>query len=122
MINYFENDYSIPVLLGNGTDTLSAAELIRRQGKTEIHIFADRLSVFKRAKYSFHKLPRTNRFIIVSLLDFASSIHEYFTPILIYSDEFSLLIDENRHSLESKYIIIPADEIKNILGITLRNE
>ena len=114
MINYFENDYSIPVILGSDTDALIAADLIRRKGKTEIHLFADRLSILQRAKFSFHKLPRTNRFILLSLLDFANSIHEYFTPILIYCNTFSDFVEENRHTLESRYIVMHVSETEKL--------
>lgn len=115
MINYFENDYSIPVILGNCADALKAAYLIRRKGKAEIHIFSEKISIFKRARYTFHKLPRTNRFILVSLFDFTNSIHEYFTPILVYCDSFSDFIEENKSALETRYIIIHAKEVEKHL-------
>ena len=115
MINYFENDYSIPVILGNIADALKAAQLIRRQGKKEIHIFSEKLSILERSRYTFHKIPRTNRFILASLLDFTNSIHEYFTPLLVYCDSFSDFIEENKAALETRYIIIHANEVKKHL-------
>ncbi len=111
MINYFDNDYSIPVILGNGITELKAAKLIGKEQDKEIHIFADKLSFFKRVKYTFHKLPQSKRFLLPALSDFARSTHEYYTPILIYGTDYSDFVSESIDELESMYITIPAGEI-----------
>ena len=111
MINYFDNDYSIPVILGNGTDELKTANLIKKETSKEIHIFANKLSLIKRVKYTFHKLPQSKRLLLTAISDFAGSIHEYYTPILIYGASYADFISKNRDELESMYITIPADEI-----------
>ena len=112
MINYFENDYSIPVILGNDTDELNAAAIISRHSDKEIHVFADKLSLFKRVRYSFHKLSHSNNFLKSALLDFAASIHEYYTPLLIYGKSFLNFIEQNKTEIESIYIAIPANEVE----------
>ncbi len=120
MINYFENDYSIPVILGSNVAELNAANIIRKQSKKEIHVFAQKLSLINKARYSFHKLPQGNSLLPIALKDFANSIHEYYTPLLIYGNGFSDFIEENKTELESIYITIPATEIEKYFTNTLK--
>ena len=120
MINYFENDYSVPIILGGNTDGFMAADVISRHSDKEIHVFSNHLSIFKKIRFTFHKVPRSLSLLPKSLLDFAGTIHEYYTPILIFSSEYSEFIEENRALLESFYIIIPASEIKQYFSETLK--
>ena len=117
MINYFDNDYSIPVILGNGITELKAAKLISKETDKEIHVFADKLSPIKRLKYTFHKLPQSKRLLLTTISDFAGSIHEYYTPILIYGASYADFISKNRDELESMYITIPTEEIRKYFEI-----
>ena len=112
MINYFENDYAVPVILGNGIEELNAASVISNRSNKEIYVFADKLSLLKRIKYTFHKLPKSNILTLTALMDFSASLHEYFTPILIYGKDFSEFIENNRSELESIYITVHANEIE----------
>jgi hypothetical protein len=112
MINFFENDYSIPVILGSGTCESNAAELITKCNNKKVHIFSEKLSVLKRVRYTFHKIPKGERLLINALSDFADSVHEYNTPILVYGTSFSDFVANNLLLLESKYITIPVDEVE----------
>ncbi len=114
-MNFFENDYAVPVILGGGKEAISTADILRDNTDLKIHIFADRLSCINKLKYRFHKMiPSAEDILLLSLNDFADGMHEYYTPILIFTDaRGQAFIEENFDSLEQRYVIISSNTAKN---------
>ncbi len=115
-MNYFENEYTMPILFGSCKKITDTADIIRENTKLEIHIFADKLSYLSRLKYKFHKIPQNNLDIaLLSLRDFAIGLHEYFTPLLIFCEEQdSKFIAENKTMLEDLFVILTVSDVNKL--------
>ncbi len=118
-MNYFDNEYAVPIILGNCKETMKIAKILRKSTSLDIHIFARRLSPLKRFQYKFHKITSNeDSIVLLALIDFANNLHEYYTPILIYcSDHDNDFIGSHTLELENLFIIIKTQDIaKDIMG------
>ncbi len=112
-MNFFENEYTIPVILGSSQEGLDLANIIRKKTHLEIHIFGYSLSFFRKLKYRFHKITSNKDITYLSLIKFAECIHEGYSPLLIYCDDMIDFVTQNFSDLESIFIIISAKTAKN---------
>ena len=86
-MNYFENDFALPIILGNSKEAIRAAKTLQKNTDLEIHIIAKNLSIIGRLRFYFHKLySSSDEMILITLEDLAKGFEEYDTPILIYSE------------------------------------
>ena len=114
-MNYFENDYALPVILGSSTEAISVATLLRRESDLKIHIFARKLSLINRLLFKYHKTTSENEdILLLSLIDFSDTVGEYYMPVLILCDETGKAFAEKYFSfLEQRYVIMSAQSTKN---------
>ncbi len=116
-MDFFENDYALPIILGNCKESIGLAKLIRKKLCREIHIFSNSISFIYKTVFRFHKIPSSRDEIAFFMLsDYAESLHEYYNPILIYCKEHhGEFISKYSNRLADRYILVSTDEIKRIL-------
>ncbi len=114
-MNFFENEYALPVILGGTKEAISVANLLRGNTDASIHIFAQKLSFINRLIYNYHEITSVNDdILLIALNDFVDNIHEYYTPILIFCDDEGKCFTEKYFDiLEQRYIIISSTTTKN---------
>lgn len=113
-MNFFDNEYALPVILGDGSKAIEIANLIRKNTNLEIHIFSHKLSFLDKLKFKFHKLSSNQEDILLMKLSMlAECLHESFTPILIYCDDGLRFIEKHFDDLACMYVIISANTAKN---------
>ena len=105
---YFENEYMVPVLLGDKSRSLRLAKIIFKKYGVKPHVFGFSFTLFEKIKYQCHTFSSKADFIITaSLLNFADSIAPYYTALLILCDEQAKeLIGHENNILESAYICV----------------
>ncbi len=115
MVNYFENDQAIPIILGNCKEVTDAARIIRRNTNLEVTVLAKRLSFINRIRFRHRVLTSSKEnIVLLTLKDIADQTSEYATPLLIYCDKHNgELISRHISELEERYVIILAQEINN---------
>ena len=118
MVNYFENDYALPIILGSCKESIDVAKEIQRRTSLDVTVISHKLSFLN--KIRFQHLPLTSKqeeIILLALTDYARDAREYSTPILIFCEEHDAeFIEKYRPELEHIYVIIPSREIKFYLG------
>lgn len=114
MVNYFENDQAIPIILGDCKETIAAASIIRKRTDLEVTVLAKRLSLLNKIRFTHRTLTSLkDSILLLTLKDIAERVSEYSTPLLIYCKEHNgELISKYISELEQLYVIIPAEEIK----------
>lgn len=114
MVNYFENEHAIPIIIGDCKETISAASIIRKQTDLKVTVLSTRLSPLNKIRFAHRKLTSLNEdIILLTLKDIAERINEYSTPLLIYCTKHNTeLISKYISELQQLYVIIPAQEIK----------
>ncbi len=117
-MNFFENENALPVILGGGKEAISVANILRGNTDLRIHIFAQKLSFINRLIYKYHKLTSMDReILLLTLNDFADSLHEVYMPVLIYCDGESLdFVKQSFDILEQRFVIISAQTTKNFFA------
>lgn len=122
-MTFFDNEYALPVVIGDGSKAIEIAKLIRRKTNLEIHIFSHRISFLDKLKFKYHKLSSGREDIaLLKLFILAETLHESFTPILIYCDDKLEFIEKHFDELESMYVIISANTAKNYFFEGKENE
>ncbi len=114
-MNFFENEYAVPVILGSGKSAISVATLLHRDTDLKVHIFASKLSLIDRMLFRFHRiLSESEDILLLSLNDFADTLQDYHTPMLIYCDDTGMaFVERNFDKLEQRYVIISAQAVQN---------
>ncbi len=117
-MNFFENEYTLPVILGGGKEAVSVANTLRGNTDLKIHIFAQKLGFIDKLIYKYHKLTSKDEdILLLTLNDFADSLNELYTPVLIYCDSEGLdFVEKNFALLEQRYVIISAQTTKNFFA------
>lgn len=122
-MNFFDNEYALPVVLGDGSKAIEIANLIRKNTNLEIHLFSHKVSLWNKLKFKTHKLSSDKEDIsLLKLTVLAECLHESFTPILIYCDDELGFVEKHFDELESMYVIISANTAKNFLQKAKDNE
>ncbi len=114
-MNFFDNDYALPVFLGADKNAILAADTIRRNTDLKIHFFSRKIPFFYKLIYKYHKIALQNDdMLLLALNDFADDMSDYYTPILIFSDDIGkAFTDKYSHELEQRYIIISSKTVQN---------
>ena len=122
-MNFFDNEYALPVVLGDGSKAIEIANLIHKNTNLEIHLFSHKVSLWNKLKFKTHKLSSDKEDIsLLKLTVLAECLHESFTPILIYCDDELGFVEKHFDELESMYVIISANTAKNFLQKAKDNE
>ena len=105
---YHENDYLVPVLLGNEKNVIAYANAILRRKKARPHIFGKGFSLLSTLRYNCHKIaPWSEFWQFAALCDFAESLDAYYTPALILCGEYDRRIyDLFCEELEKRFVVI----------------
>ena len=114
-MNYFENDFALPIILGNSKEAIRAARALQKNTDLEIHIIAKNLSLIGRLRFYFHKLySSSDEIVLLTVEDFVKGFEEYYTPILIYSEkEFGGFIQRNTERIDAVFITMSTSDVEN---------
>ena len=115
MVNYFENDMAIPIVLGSCKETIAAARIIQRHTEHKVIVLSKNLSIFNKMRFSHRSITaQSDEIYLLTLRDIAREAYEYSTPLLVYCPEHSRdFISKHANVLESMYVLIPANEIES---------
>lgn len=116
-MNYFENDFALPIILGNSKETIKTAKMLQKKTELEIHVLAKSLSLVGRLRFYFHKLySSSDEIVLITAEDLVKDFDEYYTPILIYCEkEFGDLVERNSERIESTFIAVKASDVEKLL-------
>ena len=114
-MNYFENDFALPIILGNSKESIRAAKVLQKNTDLEIHVVAKNLSLIGRLRFYFHKLySSSDEIVLLTVEDLVKRFEEYYTPILIYSEkEFGGFIQRNTERIDAVFITVSASDVEN---------
>ncbi len=112
-MDYLDNDFLIPVILGDGKDSSKAAKFVRDVTKIRPFIFSSEFSLLQRISFKCRKLPLSNRLYAEHLCNFAYKISTQYSLLLIYCESYRAFIENNSLDLESRYIAVSFEEILN---------
>ena len=107
MDSYIEHEYLIPIVIGCHSDKKSQSLLkLFKLTKQKIHLFAPKFSFFERFICHCHKVePFRDEFLVDSLLSFASSLDEYYFPVIfVCCDETKDFVLQNMEHIESVFV------------------
>lgn len=112
-MKYLDHEYLVPIIIGSGKNATLAAKRIRKITGAEVHLFADRFSLWQRLTYRCYKVqPLKADFLQMSLKSFAASLEEYFFPVIILcGEDAEKIVNKNIESLESAFVVVRYDEI-----------
>ncbi len=115
-MNYLENDFLLPVIIGSDKNCTETAKKIYQSTKIKPHIFSDRFSWYQRLFFKCHKIFSFSHLVLCAeLSSFPSRFEEYFTPILIICDERAeKLVHACSESIESIYITVKAEDLFSV--------
>ena len=116
-MNWFDHEYLVPIILGNGKEERTLSRVIRRATGAIPDIFADKFGTFQCFSVSCHRLPSENESIIyMSICSFLDYLEEYRFPVIIYGEEFKDFVISNSDSIEEKAILCTIDEAYKMLN------
>ena len=109
-MNYFENEFALPIILGNSKEAMRAAKTLQKKTELEIHVITKKLSLLNRLRFYFHKLcSDSDDIFLLTLEDIVRDFEEYYTPVLIYDEnEYGDIIARNSHRIEAVFVVIKA--------------
>ena len=109
-MNYFENEFALPIILGNSKEAMRAAKTLQKKTELEIHVITKKLSLLNRLRLYFHKLcSDSDDIFLLTLEDIVRDFEEYYTPVLIYDEnEYGDIIARNSHRIEAVFVVIKA--------------
>ena len=114
MLNYFENDLAVPIILGNSEDAIKSASLIKRKTILPVTVLSEKLSAFNKIRFIHKKLTSpSDSILLLTLEHIAEEIPEFSNPILIYGFKENGFVSRNRSLLEKLYILISTEELKS---------
>lgn len=114
-MNWIDHEYLVPVIIGNGAESISTAKKIYKLTKKRVHLFAQSFSLLQRIQCVCHKVDPWRDFLIVeSLAAFAQSLEGYFYPVVIVCKGDTItknLIEKHSDILESHYLVVKSEDI-----------
>ena len=111
-MNLLEHEYLVPVIIGNSKDSFKDAEAIYKATKIKPHLFGEKFSFFQQLRYNCHVVsPFREEFLAESLTSFASSLEEYYCPILVLNSEYNRFFERYLEIIDSTYVKVNIKEI-----------
>ncbi len=107
-MDFFENEYAVPVLCGRGGEAAKVLSRIIHTPAQKPHIFSDRFTIRQRLFAVCHRVPAFNSGILcAAICDFAENIDESNTPLFIlYNSETARFSMRYKEKLEGLFIIV----------------
>ena len=105
---YNYNEFLVPVIVGCSEKSTALAKKLLRNKGLKAHIFCEMPSLIKRIRYKCHKVyPLSYKWLLESLISFASSLEEYYMPTIFVCDDFSRgFVEEYYQELEAAFVIV----------------
>ncbi len=115
IMDFFENEYAVPVLCGGGVQAAKVLSRIIRTPAQKPHIFSDRFSIRQRLFAVCHRVSLCHPGIVCSAIcDFAENIDESNTPLFIlYDGETAGFSMRYKEKLEGLFIIVDLTDVFN---------
>ena len=112
-MEYLNHEYLVPIIIGSGKKASLAAKRIKKMTGAEVHLFAEKFSLWQRVKYRCHKVaPFKLDFLGMSLAAFEKSLEEYYFPVIILcGDDAEETVEDKIHAFESAFVVVRYDEI-----------
>lgn len=123
-MNYFENEFALPIILGNSKEAIQVAKLLQKKTELEIHIIAEKLSLLNRLRFYFHKLcSDSDDIVLLTAEDIVKGFEEYYTPVLIYDEKkYGNFITKNSERIEASFIVMSACDFEKYFSKDEKNE
>lgn len=116
IMNWFEHEYLVPVIIGNGKSERALAIDIRKKLGVVPCIFAERFGFGQRFSAICCRVkPMREHTLLTSLCDFAAELEEYKFPILIYSEDSAKFISAHSETLEARFVLCDAKHANELL-------
>lgn len=112
-MNFIDNEYLVPVFIGNSRVNLNMAKRIRKQLGIKGHAFAPSYNLFERLAFHCHKVsPMADELLVLSLQAFYDQLEDYFCPVIVICDERAgAVIARIRQEIEYAYIVTNGDAL-----------
>lgn len=111
-MNYLDNDYLIPVILGGGKDATRVARLVFDKTGIRPRVFAFEFSLEQKLLCKCSKFPTRGDFIMISeLCAFAEKHDSEGSLLLIFTEENTRFIKDHSDEIESRFITVSAHEL-----------
>ena len=68
MVNYFDNGFAVPIILGDGEESIKAASLIKRKTTLRVTVLSPKLSFMNRIRFKHIRLTSHRDDIILLAL------------------------------------------------------
>ena len=107
-MDYLDNEYSVPVIIGEGNATDRVAVYIFKRMGIRPFIFASKFTLTQRIFCKCRKLPSSSHCILEdALLTLANTADGYYSPLLIYcTKKAEQFVKEHSQIIESAYICV----------------
>ena len=112
-MDYLDNDYLIPTILGGGKQASLAAAVIHERLRLRPYLFATRFSLYQRLFCKCRRIPEGELTALLRLCDLADGIAPEYSPLLIFTREYGDFVLKHSHEIESRYVAVAADVIVN---------
>ena len=110
-MDHLDNDFLIPVILGNGKSADSMARLIFTKASVRPYAFSVKFSFWQRLLCKCHKLMGNSDLSKLNeLLHFADNNEDRGSLLLVYTEENERFIFDNASTLESRYVLAYAND------------
>ena len=111
-MNYLDNDYLIPVILGNDKEAIAAARLVFDKTGIRPYIFSSEFSLEQRLLYRCKKVSAQSQLaLILELCSFSQKHDAQGSPLLIYTDKNRQFVQDHSDDIESRYVTVSAQEL-----------
>ena len=115
-MNYLDNDYLIPVILGGGRAATAAAQYVFNKTGIRPYIFSTDPSIDQRLLFHGRKIPTGSDYAMLSeLCSFAEKKDPQGSLLLIYTKENKDFIYDYSDEIESRYITVSAEALADPL-------
>ena len=115
-MNWFDHEYVVPVIIGNGKSERALAADVRKRLGVIPCIFAEKFGFGQRFSAICHRVkPMREHTLLTSLCDFTAELEEYNFPILIYSEDSAKFISAHSKTLETRFVLCDATRAYELL-------
>lgn len=116
IMNYLENDYLIPVILGDGKAATVAAQYVFSKTGIRPYIFSVKPSFDQRLLFHGRSIPTGSEYAtLTELCSFAEKNDSHGSLLLIYTRENKHFVCKYSDEVESRFVTVCADELINPL-------
>ena len=105
-MEWLTHEYLVPIFIGDGDITLSAARRIKRITGIVPYLLCEKASFFKKTSFRCRQVsPLRCEFLLDSLIALHDSLEGYQFPVIILCDDFSAsFVREYSEEIESRFV------------------